>query len=342
MPFSLRLLDHDGLDASAQPSSASVHAACVGAMEARLARRGDWLDSLPPLPPIPSPGRAEPDGASLGFLIMAHRRFAHATVPRLLRTLWGPAHLFLLHVDSRADDAVVRWAEADGRIHLMRRRPVGWGAPSMIEVLLEALVIALASSPHLDFFINLSDADVSLRTERELSRFLGRRKGISFVAAKFPSADAMRYAAHAAMRAPAWLECGGEGFLLLNATPASLFGNGPPRCCFARSGPILYSSVPLPIGRPEPPSHTRFFHGSQWVILSRAACEYLTTSRRVRELARYLEGTYMPDEAFVQTALLNSALAQTTDAATGAPSLLNHNLRYIDWPHGYGDPAHYW
>ena len=34
-----------------------------------------------------------------------------------------------------------------------------------------------------------------------------------------------------------------------------------------------------------------------------------------------------------QTALMNSPLRL---------HLVNHNLRYIDWPHGYGDPSAYW
>lgn len=348
MPAIIRLIDHDGLDAAAQPSSSAVHAACASAVAARLSRAvGDGMPLRAnidgaPLPPTPQP--AEPGGSSLGFLVMAHRRFAHATVSRLLRTLWAPSHLFLLHLDSRAHGDVVAWAEREPRLHVMRRRPVGWGAPSMIEVLLEAVTLALAAAPGLDFFINLSDSDVSLRTERELSSFLGRVKGTSFLAAKFASADAMRYSAHATMRGPVWLECAGEGFLLLNSTPAALFGadGQPTRCCYARSGPILYPAAPLPIGRPPAPEGTSFFHGSQWAILSREACQYLTSSSRAHQLALHLEGTYMSDETFLQTALLNSPLATTSSAASAAPSVLNHNLRYIDWPHGYGDPSAYW
>jgi len=49
--------------------------------------------------------------------------------------------------------------------------------------------------------------------------------------------------------------------------------------------------------------------------------------------AQHMALTYMSDETFVQSALMNSPLRQ---------SLVNHNLRYIDWPHGYGDPSAYW
>ena len=50
--------------------------------------------------------------------------------------------------------------------------------------------------------------------------------------------------------------------------------------------------------------------------------------------AQHMALTYMSDETYVQTALMNSPRMRQ--------SLVNHNLRYIDWPHGYGDPSAYW
>ncbi|EOD40868.1 hypothetical protein EMIHUDRAFT_222248 [Emiliania huxleyi CCMP1516] len=204
----MQLLDHEGRNAAAQPSSAAAHAACLAAIDERLRRAAG--DGMPlrarTAVQLPPPAPAGPGRASLAFLIMAHRRFAHATVARLVRALDAPSHLFLLHIDARAHSAVAGWAASEPRVHLLERRPVGWGAASQVEVLLEAVAIALAAAPSLDFVINLSDADVALRTGRELSSFLARHRGTSFVAAKFPARDGMRYGAHATMRTPAWLE----------------------------------------------------------------------------------------------------------------------------------------
>ena len=69
---------------------------------------------------------------------------------------------------------------------------------------------AVLRSVGFDFFINLSDADVALRTNAEIVRFLHEVRGRSFVATKFPAADEMRYRAHAHMRRSSWLECDGE------------------------------------------------------------------------------------------------------------------------------------
>ena len=104
------------------------------------------------------------------------------------------------------------------------------------------------------------------------------------------------------------------------------------RCCYARSGPIVYA--PLPIGRPAAPEGWEIFHGSQWVVLANQAVRYMLEDEKAISFAQHMALTYMSDETYVQTALMNSPLMRL--------SLVNHNLRYIDWPHGYGDPSAYW
>ena len=332
-------LDHHDQPIATQPALASLDRACTRAVTQQIERQLQGVDgashvggelgdvSVAPLPA---------DGVSIAYLIMGHRRFAHATIARLVRVLWGPSHLFLIHLDAKTNTTAANYLRdryvSKPNVHLMRRqRSVGWGAFSMIEVLLDALSAALTVAPNFDFFINLSDADVALRTSTELGGFLSQFRGRSFVAVKFPDADAMRYHAHAHMRTFTWLECEGEGFVVLNQTAGSFFGGEGRRCCYARSGPIVYSEQP--IERPPAPDGWQFYHGSQWALLARNAVEWLVHEPKVASLARHMRLTYMADETFLQTALMASPLRG---------SLVNHNLRYIDWPHGYGDPNAYW
>ena len=154
-------------------------------------------------------------GISIAYLVMAHRTFAPASVGRLLRVLFDPANLFLLHFDARcSNETVANLRERFNtrrNVHFMQaRRPVGWGAFSMVEVLLEAMATA-ERSMDFDFFINLSDADVALRTHAELAAFLSRFRARSFVAVKFPDVDELRYHAHAHMRKQVWLEYAAPG-----------------------------------------------------------------------------------------------------------------------------------
>ena len=119
---------------------------------------------------------------------------------------------------------------------------------------------------------------------------------------------------------------------MINETAQSFFKHGEARrCCYARSGPIVYASVPIP--RPPVPSDWSFYHGSQWMVLAREAASWLVRDARAAAFARHVRLTYMADETYVQSALM---------ASPHRSKLVNHNLRYIDWPHGYGDPNVYY
>ena len=355
--WSAMLLDHNDVNVATQPELGRVERGCRIAAQRRLlwqqqSQASDAADAAdvrfaqPLAAAAASLSVQSPvaGGVSIAYLVMGHREFAAATIGRLLHVLWQPAHLFLLHVDARANATIVD--ELDARfgqlanVHVMRgadeRRAVGWGAFSQVDTLLRAIATALAAAPAFDFFINLSDADVALRTDSEIVRFLATFRGRSFVSTKFPQADAMRYRSHAHMRQWPWLECDGEGFVLLNMSAVDHFGNDPRerRCCYARSGPVLYAPHGLPITRPPAPAEVgSFYHGSQWVVLARRAAAWLVRDKLATQLARHLSLTYMADETFVQTALM---------ASPHRASVVNHNLRYIDWPHGYGDPNAYW
>ena len=76
----------------------------------------------------------------------------------------------------------------------------------------------------------------------------------------------MRYQAHQHMRRWSWLECSGRGFLVINQSAGQLFENEQRRCCYARSGPIVYAH--LPITRAPVPQGWEIFHGSQWLVLA--------------------------------------------------------------------------
>ena len=64
---------------------------------------------------------------------------------------------------------------------LQARRLVQWGMWSMVAIMMDALHTVLSKRVDFDFFINLSDADLSLRTDAELRAFLARHKGRSFI-----------------------------------------------------------------------------------------------------------------------------------------------------------------
>ena len=69
------------------------------------------------------------------------------------------------------------------------------------------------------------------------------------------------------------------------------------------------------------------YTGSAHWCLSRQCLEYVAT--RDPELVRFFRWSAVPDESFFQTLLMNSPLAET---------LVNDDLRYIDWSEGEASP----
>ncbi|KAG8465767.1 hypothetical protein KFE25_005337 [Diacronema lutheri] len=277
------------------------------------------------------------------FFVLLSRPFADETVVRLLHAAQAPRHLWLLHADLKADAGMVERlrtaVEAHANVHLMAtRHRVQWGGFSMVDALLDGIATALygVRGPGwrgFDYLINLSDTDLLLRTEPELSAFFApfaaaRR---SFVGVKTKASDSFRWEMHAELRKLTFLQCGGHGFAVLNATAADLFPNHR-RCCYGRSGPIIYGRVPFALARL--PADAAVLHGSQWVALHADAAAALLTHPAASRIVRGFRHTFLSDEAVVQTALMAAPELRER--------LINHNLRHIDWPHGYGNPELYW
>mgnify|MGYP006161391625 CR=1 FL=1 len=137
------------------------------------------------------------------------------------------------------------------------------------------------------------------------------------------------------------VECGGYGFVAINSSTLDLGGG--PQCCFGRGGPVVYANTSalhlrdahgaIRDDAANASEASRLHTGSQWVILDRAFSTYLVRDARAAYWMRVFERRFLSDEAFLQTVLMSSP---------HNGSLVNHNMRYIYWPHYDGDPAVYW
>ena len=110
-----------------------------------------------PLNDVSVSARAHPDDVRLAFVILASRPSAPVTVPRLVHALYDPAHLFLIHVDLKANqtihDELSELSAADRNVHVLRtRRLVQWGGFSMVAALLDA-VASFVERVDFDFVI---------------------------------------------------------------------------------------------------------------------------------------------------------------------------------------------
>ena len=290
-------------------TSPALNARCQNAVADTLARHASDEPPLLYIDPLAGVRVAPINGTDVRIVYLigvGNRPHAHLVVSRLLYALYSPTHLFLLHLDVKAvaaaADACYALQRSHPNVHVLgARRLVQWGMFSMVATALDAIQSVVASGLSFDFFINLSDADLSLRTDVEVRAFLTRMRGRSLInvhegggsaltdaTVHDPSVQGVQLAPETSsplrplvllplsLTSP-WfeprrekrfinghtiIECGGYGFVVVNHTHQSFPLTH--SCCIGRSGPAAFAQLPLD---PHPllTTHT-VYTGSQWSV----------------------------------------------------------------------------
>jgi len=243
----------------------------------------------------------------LAFFIMIGPRDSPEGVVSLLSRLYQPHHVMLVNVDAKAPGALhdaVRIESQRLGPNLVVLDPPGqasWGGFSIVLLELRGMAALLAMGQWWDFWINLSGQDISLQPDAVLRRRLSGQGAANWMQA-WPSNSSLDAGA---------VECQGKLFKVVEVRP--------------------------------PPRGIRRFQGSQWIIASREFVRYVLECLEggwggawrhsgkeclvAREYARYSSESFIPDEGFFQTLLLNSPLCHTW---------VPENLRYVNWGTGGG------
>lgn len=276
--------------------------------------------------------RSHASDVRIVYFILASRPSAPTMVTRLIHALYHPSHLFLVHVDLKANTSILTQlqslAETRTNVHVLKtRRLVQWGGFSMVFAMLDAIA-SFIDRVDFDFFINLADSELALRTNEEIMSFLRPFRGRGFVRIDGALPSRRHAFVGGALRSTPVIECGGFGFVSVNTThndsaarPTSAAVG--PECCVGQSGPLVHGAVPG-FEAPRPPGDAHgTYRGSQWAILPSAACRYLLEDPSARRWARVFERRVMADELYLPTVLMHSPYRY---------DLVNHNLRHEQWP----------
>ncbi len=236
--------------------------------------------------------------AKIAYFIMVHHK--PAQFDWLMRAIYTPGDLFLVHVDlksrlglkrdRRGVMAAVR-ATCAGKpnVHLMRSRFTNWGGWSLSKILLDAVRDALRRDPEWRYFVNLSGQCYPLKPLDTIRRELAER-GDAVHVQMWPIAerpvDDWHHRAHPMLETPL------KAFI-------------------------------LPGRKPDPQAFTMLNKGSQWTILPRAFCEWLVSAPITRQIAAYMRSLLLTDELIVQTLVSNGPFANR---------VAEHYGREIVWP----------
>ena len=236
----------------------------------------------------------------IGYIITAHTLPDHLV--RLVRRLEGDNTRFFVHIDARAANGIMTAVERDlgGRsdLQLLPRHRVHWASFSQLRAVLEGVNALLASPERLDYGVLLTGQDYPLRAPAIIESTLAAADGRSFIVYR-PS----------------------TGRFLERITRRHWHTE-----ILGRRVRFPNSFMPLTVTRTLPPGLVPYNGFGHW-CLSRECLEHAAT--RGPELTRFFRWASSPDESYFQTVLMNSPLADT---------LVNDDLRYVDWSEGEASP----
>ena len=225
----------------------------------------------------------------IAYLILVHRYLGQ--FKRLFRAMYHPANYYLVHVDKRSgvglQTEIQDFLSSFANASLLKSQSILWGGYSMVDAELRGIEELLKISSEWEFFINLSAQDFPLKSQTHIQDFLSRNIGNDFI--KVANQRKVR--------------------------PETL--NRIQNYFIEFRNRVLHTSMKRPYLRGVTP-HI----GNQWMILSRKFCEFVCYSLEVKRFKRFYRRTFIPDEGFFQTVIMNTNYKGT---------IVNDDKRTIDW-----------
>jgi Core-2/I-Branching enzyme len=239
----------------------------------------------------------------VGYIVTAHTLPDHLV--RLVQRLDSDNARFFVHLDARAAAAVTHTVERElggaPRVQLLPRHRCHWASFSLVQAALKGIRAILDSPDELDYGVLLTGQDYPLRPASLIERRLEDSQGRSFLTYR-----------------PA------TGRFLRRLTRFHWHGT-----VLGRRVRLPNRFMPMTLGRSLPPGLEPYTGSAHW-CLSRECLRYIgELEARRPELIDFFRWSAVPDEQFFQTILLSSPLAGT---------LVNDDLRYIDWSDGGDSP----
>ena len=225
----------------------------------------------------------------IAYLILIHRY--PQQFKRLFKAIYDPRNQYLVHVDKRSGAAleadIQAFLDPYNNAEVLEAKKAQWGGYSLVDAALRGMERLLQTGRQWTHFINLSGQDFPLRTQSQIMAHLRANPGREFIRVL----DQQKIRPDTMARVGKYvLELGGR----IIRTPISRR--------------FLAGAIP--------------FIGTQWMVVSRQFCQFVCRDPEVGRYKAYYRNTFIPDEGFFQTVMMNTA-------AHG--EIVNDDLRMIDW-----------
>ncbi|MDB5157364.1 MAG: hypothetical protein JWR50_2071 [Mucilaginibacter sp.] len=249
----------------------------------------------------------------IAYLIIAHKNIEQIATFINLVTRKNDRSFCFLHLDDNLGngeytDSIKKLIDTPNYQILENRVAISWGGFNMVEASLRLIKAAVSfSKKEFDYLALVSGADLPLKSNEFINDFLSQNSGNEYL----QHFEVTPYS-H-------WSGNGG-----LDRTNFYWFMDD---IGFLESQKLYYAQKTTGnLYRPLPQPLEKLYGGSQWWTLTRACAAYIlqfiTQNPAVKDYFRF---SFIPDESFFQTIVLNSVFQK---------KVVNNNFRLIDWNTG--------
>jgi hypothetical protein len=224
----------------------------------------------------------------IAYLLLVHRY--PEQFKRLFKAIYDPRNHYVVHVDKNSGPELASEIRAFllpyGNADMLDGKKALWGGYSLVEAELRGMerLLQMGEWSH---FINLSGQDFPLKSQKQIIAFLIANKNREFIKVLDQALD----------RPDTMLRVS-EFVVELDDRIEQT----------AVSRPFLSDAAP--------------YIGNQWMIVSRAFCDFVCHDQRADRYKSFYQNTFIPDEGFFQTVMMNTSVHN---------DIVSDDLRMIDW-----------
>lgn len=235
----------------------------------------------------------------LAYLVFVHKN--PAQLVRLLKRLYCQGSTFYVHVDAKADLNLFRSAASqlsvDNVIWLTKRKAISWGNFSLSEAYLNGFQTILQQRPEPDFIITISGQDYPIATNESIHNWLNHHIDQTVLDHSIITGDS-----------PHITERVEQYYLSVNRHRSLIYPcPNPDKLKKRLFNKALRLSGLFSLPRRMPLDHQLYF-GTNWFQLKPLTARYLINFARSNpSYLKFFRSTYVPEEIFFHTILLNAA-----------------------------------
>ena len=284
----------------------------------------------------------------IAYHILCHDNFPQ--VARLIESLYTPSDVFLIDIDDGKNPntrAIDKWTSREN-VHVKRDANIGWGASGTLRKTMSGAYALLELDSNWEYYIVLSGQDLPLKSNAHIKKVLsdGAKERTNFIRCFIAEHVALESltAHNTGKKCMQW---GDRGHTKVFAKPGAI---NTQVAMYARTlvdVAEVGEEGAVYVGTVDPFLHRHreaffkehpFYTGANWFNLHRSFVEYLAVDPFCNEIYSAIKTTFIPDESFFQTCIMNSPFKDTVSQNYGRLILRPppvHKVKVFessDWP----------